>query len=340
MKKKGTINVLGILIVALLFTIAGVSGFGAWKMGIFSGEAMTTVAQTETAQDIAEVTKSGDVASIGVYVRDMANNDINTKLAVATYCIDNDGTFVIDGTSSSATAEITGKTSMGKTVTCYAFSSTIQTLTPVVVKVDEEYEHVLIDAYTLATSAQVNIYNDQYSTSDGINISGVGADATGTWQKLRIKNNDSDTFLPLGGIYMNIVTSSNISMIEMAGSATLHGMDHSSASFVESDLSTSVGTRKDNWDFVFEIDDDSTVAGNQALVLEENDYIESGSVAVTADGDGCSVSDDELVSMYAFTKGYFRAEKSSAVLFGHETDASSGAVISADLTGDTWYCVG
>lgn len=337
MNKKG--NVYALLIILLLAVAVGGGGFAMYKMGAFSGESQKVVTTTQTAQQVAQATKEGDVASIGVYVRDLSNNNIDTKLAVATYCIDNDGTMVIDGTSSSTSAEITGKTSMGKTITCYAFSSDYQTLEPSVVTVDEEYEHVLIDAYTLADSAQINIYNDQLQTGTGgaVNLTGVGADATGTWQKLRIKNNDSDSILPLGGIYFNTVTSSNVSGIDAEGSATLYGMDHSSAKFVESDLSTSVSTRKDNWDFVFEVDDDSSKSGNQPLLLEENDYVETGSVAVTADGDGCS-SAGELVSMYAFTKGYFRNTKSTGIGFGHETDASSASVVSADYTGDTWYC--
>lgn len=337
MNKKGS-QVIGVMIVALLAIAVLGGGFALWKTGAFSGETKQTVVTTQTAQQVAQATKEGDIATIGVYVRDLSNNNINTKLAVATYCQDNDGDFIIDGTTSSASSEITGKTSKGKTITCWAFSSDYQTMTPAVVTVDEDYEHVLIDAYTLADSAKIAVYNDQLSTGTGgaVNVTSVGADATGTMQKLRVTNNDSDSILPLGGIYFATVASSNISKIDISGSATLHGMSHASAQVVESDLASSVSTRKDNWDYVFELDDASE-AGNQALLLEENDYLETGTMSVTGDGDGCS-SAGELISSYGFTKGYYRATKSEAVLYGAETDASSASVISTDYTGDTFYC--
>ena len=293
----------------------------------------------QTAKDIAKETKSGDVASVGVYVRNLANDNVNTKIAVPIYCQDNTGGWVIDGTTSSTTAETTGKSTIGKTITCYAFNSTVQTMTPSVTVIDEEAEHIVIDAYVLTTGALMTFYDDSYTVAD-LGVSNVTLDSEGSesLQKLRIKNNASDEFLPLGGIYFSTVASANVTDVDITGSASLEGMDHSSAQIVQSSLSTSVSTRKDNWDYVFEIDDDSGKAGNQVLLMDENDYLDTGAVVVSStNSNGCDGA--EAVTPYLFTKGYFRESTGEGVGYGHESDAVSSAVISTDITDSSlFYC--
>lgn len=342
--KKGQ-AVIGVLIVALLLVAVIGGGFALYKMGAFSGEKQTTTQEkttnTETTKEIVKETKSGGVASIGVYVRDVGQKNTNTKVAVPVYCQDDAGIMVIDGDTSSTTAEITGKTSLNKQITCWAFNSTYQTKKPTVVTVDEEFKHVVIDTFNVPTSASITFYTDTLATGTGgaINVTGVGADLTGTLNKMRIKNNNTAKILPLQGVYFNIVTGSNISKIDVSGGATISGGDHSSTMLndVTGKIATSVSTRKDNWDYVFEFDDDAQASGNQALLLEEGDYVETGNVKVTGDGDGCS-SAGELVSSYGFTSGFYRLTKGTGVASGYETDASSASVISSDVTGDTFYC--
>ena len=332
MNKKANWIGVGLLIVGIL----GITMLGLYLTGVLTPQA-TVQQTTQTAQQVAQATKTGDVSSLGVYVRDISNNNINTKVAVPVYCQDDAGSFIIDGTSSSTTAEITGKTEIGRTVTCWAFNSTYQS-EPVTVKIDGESPHIVIDSYKVPTSAKLQFYDDTYTTGTGgaINMS-AGADATDTFQKMKFTNNNSDTMLPLGGFYFDIIESSNVSALDISGSASLSGMDKATTQIVESDLSTKVSARKTLWDFVFEIDDDSSQSGNQALLMEENDYLETGSVSVTADGDGCSGSAD-LISSYAFTKGYYRSNKEDSVKYGHETDATTSAVITSDITGETFYC--
>lgn len=334
--KKGNATGVAIVILLGILTLSIIGG------GVYFITTQGTSEETvggATVEQIAETTSSGDVALIKVYTRDLSNNNINTKVAVATYCQDDKGNFIIDGTSSSTTAEISGSTTRGRTITCWAFNSTYQTKTPAIVDVNEEVEHVVIDVYAVPTTAQISFYNDQYQTGSGgtINVTSVGASATGTLAKMRVKNNNTDKILPIGGVYFATVTGSNVSDIDLSGSATLSGFDHSSTMINPSDLSTSVSTRKDNWDYVFEIDDNSAESGNQALLIEENDYLESGSVKVKGDGDGCT-SAGELISSYGFTRGYYRATKDQSVKYGVETDADASAVITSDITGDTFYC--
>jgi hypothetical protein len=338
MKTKQANTLIGILLVVILLVALSGGAYISWKQGLFS-QTESAVGGSQQINQVIESSKSGQVATAGVYVRDVSNNNINTKIAVAVYCKDNSGTMVIDGTSSSTTAEITGKTSIGKTLTCWAFNSTVQTKEPIVTPINDEYTHIVIDAYLVPTTGKLSFYNDQLQTGTGgaINVTAVGASQTGTLQKIRFTQNNTDKILPLGGLYFATVASSNVSNVDISGSATLHGMSKSSTQIVKSELSTSVTSRKDNWDYVFELDDDSGKAGNQALLMEENDYLETGTVQVKGNGNGCT-SAGELISSYAFTKGYYRSTKAESVLYGAENDADSASVVSSDITGDTIYC--
>jgi len=324
-------------ILIILVAIAVVGGGAIWYSTRGDAAAQTAI---QTAADVAAVSKSGDVASIGVYVRDLSNNNVNTKVAVPVYCQGDDGSFIIDATSSSTTAEITGKTTVGTEITCWAFNSTVQS-EPVTITVDDEVEHILIDSYEVAISGHTQFYSDTFATGTGclVNIT-AGSDATGTISKMRYTNNNTDQWVPLGGFYFNIVEGSNVSEFDISGNAVLSGMDHASTQIVESDLAFKVSARKTLSEFTFEIDD-SSEAGNQVLLMEENDYLETGSVSGTADGDGCIAANaDDLIVAYAFTKGYYRSNKEDSIKYGAETDATQAAVISADMIGDTICCTG
>ncbi|MCK9370203.1 hypothetical protein M0R04_09885 [Candidatus Dojkabacteria bacterium] len=336
MKNKKGANGVGVALVVMLgimLVLMLVGGF--W---IATGGLSQSTVGGSTGEELNTAVSTGDVAQVKVYVRDLASNNVNDKLAVATYCQADDGAFIIDGTTSSASAEISGSTTRGKTVTCWAFSSTVQTKTAAIVTVDEEVEHVVIDAYTVATNGEMTFYDDQFNTANGglSNVT-IAADGSDSLSKMRFKNNNSDKILPLAGFYFNTPASTNISALDLSGSATLSGMDHSATRLIESDLSTKITARKDNWDYVFEIDDDASASGNQVLMLEENDYLETGAVVVESDV-GCDAVAANLVTGYAFTKGYYRATKDQSVAYGHETDASSASAITADITGSNFYC--
>jgi len=342
MNKKA--QVLGVIMVILLGVL--VATVILFATGVISLPEKAITPSVQTAQQVAQATKEGDVASLGVYVRDISNNDVNTKVAVATYCQDDTGSFIIDGTTSSTSAEITGKVTIGKVVTCWAFNSTYQTLEPVTITVNQEVEHIVIDTYAIPVgSVSMDYYDDTLTVADdGASNLTVASESSDSFSKLRLKNNNSDTILPVGGIYIDTIENTNISAIEMAGSATLSGFSdtlanvaHSSTLVVDSTLSTAVSDRKSKWDFVVEFDDDSSQAGNQVLLLEENDYVETGSITVSSDV-GCSAGTGSRMINYVFTKGYFRETKNSGVAYGHENDATSASVISTDLTGSTVYC--
>jgi hypothetical protein len=341
MKNKKGQNVWGVTVVSLLVVGILLMGFVTYTLLTKDTVAETIVQNEVQTEKLVQQSNAGDVAQIKVSVRDISANDVNTKVAVTVYCQSSSGEFIIDSTSSSATTEISGSTTRGDTVTCWAFNSTTQTKEPVVRKVDKEIEHIVIDTYQVSTSGHLQFYTDTYATGTGgtINVTGVVNTGTGTLAKLRYTNNNSNKWMPLGGFYFATVAGSNISKIDISGSASLSGVNHASTQIVQSTLGNQVSTRKDNWDYVFEIDD-SSEAGNQPVILEDNDYLESGTVKVTGQGTGCtaSASGGELVSPSSFSKGYYRSQKDQEVYFGSESDATSSSVISSDITGDTFYC--
>jgi len=330
MNTKNGSQLVGVLLVSLIAVLIVGGGIIAYKQGLFTSN--QGVGSSDTVQQVIDQSKAGAIATIGVYVRDISNENINTKVAVPVYCLDSSGTMVIDGTSSSASAEITGKTSVGKKLDCYAFNSTYQTKAPTVVTVDEEFEHVLIDVYRVPTNAKIQFYTDTFATGYLTANVTAPASSSGTLSKMRITNNNSDTILPLGGVYFDVPVNTNITDIDLSGSVTLSGFTNvNSASFSKSSLGTGVSARKELWDYVFEI------GGNNGLLVEENDYLESGAVSVKADADSC-LDAGETISVYAFTKGYFRSAVGNSIGLGHQSDASTPLVISADIQGDSIAC--
>ena len=330
-------------IIMVILGIALVAIMGVAVYGIFMKPTTESVVQTGIASQIGQATSQGDVAQIKVYVRDIAQDDVNTKKAVPIYCIDSEGQFVIDGTTSSTTAETSGSTTRGNTITCYAFNSTFQTLNPTVVNVDEEIEHIVIEGYTIATAGLYEFYDSTLTLANGgasnISISGEGSDS---YDKLKFKNNNTNQWLPLGGFYFNVITGTNVSDLDISGTATVKGKTHgASTSIVESDLATKVTARKDNWDYVFEIDDSEYSAtgnaGNNPIILEENDYLETRTVDVESTVGGVTGTESDIITARYFTKGYYRASKSQEIQYGHETDASASAVITADDNGGWFY---
>lgn len=336
MNKNGKqVNAMGVtMVVILLGILATVVLFGTNVLKLPVSESVVSQSTVQAGQ-IAEATKVGDVSSLGVQVRDISNNNQNTKVAVAVYCQDDTGAFIIDATTSSTSAEITGRTEIGRTVTCWAFNSTYQS-EPVVQKIDGESPHIVISAFRVPTNAKIQFYNDQYNTGYLTANVTVGASGTGTLQKMRFTNNNTDTIYPLGGFYLDVAEATNITVIDMAGGVILSGMDKTSSLLVDSSVSTGVSARKTKWEYVFEIDDDASESGNQALLLEENDYLETGSISVTGDGDGC-VTAGEDIAPYAFVRGYYRSA-TDGVKYGIETDSQTPAVIVSDSVGDILVC--
>ena len=345
--KKGSmaVNLLVVFVAIMVIAVITVSYF-------YIKTSQKAVPGTEEGQkqitDTAIALKTGDVASIGVYVVDTENNDPTTKVQVQVYCKEENGGWVISGTTSSTSAETTGKTTIGNKLDCYAVNSTYNTLDDISTNpnakyfsrvIDEENEHIVIQAYRSlgAGRGAITFYTDTLGTGTGgiVNVT-AGVNGMGTFQKMRFKNNGTDSSYNLGGFYFDKTENSNVSIIDISGSAVLSGMSHASTQVVKSSLGTKISARQTKWDYVFEIDDNPQVTGNQPLYMQENDYLDTGSVSVTANGNGCQVGAD-LISSFAFAKGYYKSITDN-VLFGYENDAVSPSVIGSDITGDTFDC--
>ena len=346
MNKKGA-NALTVLVVFLLsLIVVGGIIFGVYFAGL-AKQSGVGGAGAGTNQSLVQQVNAGDVAQIKVYVQDASAQNTQTKVAVPVYCLDSKGSMIIDGTTSSITSQISGSTTREETITCYAFNSTYQTVTPTVTKMSGEIENIVVNVFRVTTTGKLSFYTDTFATGLGkANVTSVGVSTTGTLQKLRYQNNNTNQWMPLGGFYFDKTVGSNISLIDVTGSATLFGADHASTSIVSSSLANKVTSRNDKWDYVFEINDPTVKmvgnSGNQPVILEGSDYLDSGSVKVTGNGNGVVATSvgGELVGTYAFAKGYFRSTVSNAILYGYQTDAPSASVITSDITGDGFYVNG
>jgi hypothetical protein len=314
--KKANALVTTIIVVAIIVAvvISGVTLFTVLsdrQSGIEPGKTQTEL--------IAEQTKSGDVAQIKVYARDLANDNQNTHVAATLYCVDDLGNFVIDGETGSSSARTTGSTTRGRKVSCYAADSTYQTLDENNVdntefdywdrEIDEEVELITIDAYTIAASSRMDLYTSTDNVvhrQHNITISTEGSDSYNT---MEFENNDTDKWYPLAGFYADVYTTSNISDVYAEGTAIVkNNPDISSVTLYNKQLSTSVGSRKETWDYTIVVDADSSKDGDQVLILEQNDYIETGSLVVETT-EGCSHADHNNVTMYSYIKGWYRTTR-------------------------------
>lgn len=347
--KSGKVTFQTILLTVLtIAVVGGIIGFFAIYSNVQNIQQTLPSSTTtkEVVNQITSGTKDGKVSNLGVYVYDLENNNKNTKVAVPVYCQDEKGNFVLDGIASSTTTLITGSTEIGRTITCWAFNATYQS-NPTLITITGESPIVNINAFrTLGAGyGHLQFYTDTLVTGTGgiVNVTAEGSSGSGTLNKLRFTINQSNNAYWLGGFYFDKIVGSNVSTIEIGEIASLQGnLGHASTTIVPSKLGTSVSSRTEQWNVIFEIDDNSAKEGNQPLLMHQNDYIESGSVKVIANGLGCNnvAGTTDLISSYAFQKGYFRsAVTNGGVKFGSETDATAPAVIgSGDVTGDTFYC--
>ncbi len=335
MKNKKGQALLWIIAIAVIVLVVAVIGFLVVQS---TGVTPAQVAGAGAVSSVIEETQTGKVAQIKVFVRDMAATDINTKKAVPVYCVDSKGNFIIDATSSSTTTQISGSTTRGETITCWAFNSTFQTLQPTVIPMDTELEQVLIDGYTVSIGADIEFFDSTLTkANNGSSNISIGAEGSDSYDKMKFKNNNTNQWIPLGGFYFNTITGSNVSNLDVSGGAVVKAKNHGSSTQVESStLGTAVTTRRDNWDYVFEIADTEYSAGGNSgsnpLILEGSDYIETRTVNLESSVGCIDATATDVINVYGFTKGYYRGTKSAEVLYGHETDASAAAVITADLT--------
>ena len=348
MNKKGAFNSV-LFVILVLFVIVGGSivGYEVVKYMRTTQEAVTVQIQEEEANGDVEKIKEGGISYVAVYVSDKAaaNEEANVKAPV--YCIDDLGSYVIDSTLSKTTQRITGQTNIGRTVTCYAFNGTFQSI-PVTFEITQDKRDFNIPGYTVSQSAFTQTYDSQLRTQTGnpsrsdkgmgtgggqnITLSAAG---TATIHKMRTTNNNTAKWLPIAGYYFNLQDNSTITEINIPETIELFSMDHAKSKLVTSSLSTAVSQRKRHWDVVYEFDDDPIAEGNQPLIMDEGDYLETGTIEVKTSA-GCG---GDTVAVFAFPKGYFKSRIEAKVKFGHETDGDNpGLILQQDWNGTAFKC--
>ena len=320
----------GVVLVIAVIVIGGAFIAVAVQQGWFKAAGVSEKITSETTQQVIEASKDGDAATVYVRVRDRSQKNVETQVASGLYVADETGKLIKTNTTTSATADTLVATSIGKTLTFYAYDGTYQMKDPngITIKVKSAKEDLDIDVFKLSNSISIEVYNEAGDSRKNLSVPTSGS---GTYVYARVKNNvtSGNGWIPLGGLYFAAPSGSNTTGIDLSGSATIRSGGHPSTNIVASGLGTGVTSRRDNWDYVFEMDDSSGEVGNQRLILEENDYFDTGTVEITANDIGCA---GEFITPYAFTKGIYWSQQGKGIGFGHETDASTPVVISPDLT--------
>lgn len=354
MKKKSNF---GIILSAIIITILLIAGgifallyFKVIKYELPKEEIKENITEKITENKTQPGLPLGTQSEISVLVRDNAASDPQTTMAVKTYCIDDQGEWILDGVVSSKTAPITGNTKTGRKVTCSAFNSTFQSI-PLTKEIDGTTASFDIQGYSVSFTAFSRFYDRIGNPTTlqgpcyplgnkscfGANIT-IASESSASFNKIRTTNNATNKWLPLGGWYFWVNRTSKFIDIDLSGSARLYGPDHETAQIIEdSQLTTQNSQRIKYWEFVAEIDDDPNTKGNQPVILEGNDYIETGPVLVKTSAACVAGADNGMV--FAFAKGYYRSTTESSVKFGHEKDDSSRSLIlRQDWNGSQFKC--
>jgi hypothetical protein len=263
------------------------------------------------ADDIAAALKTGDAASLRIYVTDEEAANTGTKVAAPIYCYDETGKFAdnADGTVSSTSSATQVNTVIGKTLTCQAINKTFYG-DKQVVPVKEDNVPVTLVAHRVCSSTGGTItYYDKNGANEA-NLT-LAANEESYFGKMEFRISSANCAYNLAGFYIDTVTGTNISNIDMSGTADVIGQKgHPDTNIVKG--KAKYERIKDVDDYVFEIDDNSAQEGNQPLMMHQYDYLNTGSVTVLADADGTSGVGDTMTT-YAFDKTSFRSYKVEAI---------------------------
>lgn len=263
-----------------------------------------------TSQTVTALT-TGDTSTPTFVVKDQESSNIGTSVSAPLYVRDvEDGMLTdCDGVATS-TSGTQCSTTRNTKLQFWAFNDTGATrafyaqLTPYKVN-GNTYDPMNYDLGNNAApsieawvrrsvgSMRIIMKNDDTgvsSTNSGLlNISASSAKTDTEISWIKIENNDTYSAFNLAKIFVDIKAApTNISDIDISGSASVSGQDISSVSIKKGSLLPNEKSRISGQDdFVFDVDSDSALAGNQPLLLEAADYIKTGIMSVTIKGTGC-----------------------------------------------------
>jgi hypothetical protein len=273
------------------------------------------------------VTGTGaEAASLGLRVLNAENE--NAQVASTAYCWKQDaagvqvGELVKDALTTSASADVTvGKINVGDNVCCVAFDSSYYGDTQCKV-IAAATDNMVLKVHGITSSLEVKL---KKGTTESISSTGamnqlnltLGVDETASFDYFTIKNNKTNSAFNLKSIVFDLVATTNISKIQIAG------LDESPTK-----IRSMQGTSEYRFDLPV------------AKMLSRYQEHTTGNVAVTANGNGCNGDTTELVNIYVKDEQKFKSVVSETIVSGIETDASTAANVGrTDPVDQLFYCL-
>jgi len=309
MVKQGVI--VGILVTILLVAILGIGG--VW----YQGYKQTVISEEQTAPGAVPNALIGKSSQLTVTCRDRSADNTETGANCPVYIQSPDGKYIATGTASITTGTdfTDGITVQELPYKVIAFNNTWLSKGFADKKIASQAETMDVDVYAL-TSGLSLVWFDEDGTAVSeartnlvtSNIT-LSANEDYTFDKLRIKNNQSNSMIALYGIYVNTDEGTNLSV--SIGDSKLSAQGSMPLASTSSDDLT--------WKFA------------ETQYLGEYDILEISSITYKGDGDGASIEEAPLTVVDA---NYFYSSIGEGVKFGPETDSTTptGTGITDEIT--------
>src|SRR3990167_5025796 len=291
--------------------------FGGMMYLNYSGqktqETIVTPSQIALTEQTITSSQTGDAATLKLIAYDMEASSKSTPVAVSAYVVDDAGNLVANGRATNAGAGASALsigTFRNTKLKVIAFNGTSVGWYPDINQyetgftMDTVSKDYTVNVYKITNELQVRL-KDKISSSTTvgtsctdtgcINATGASASSTSSNVEALVRNNGTYEAYNFGVVYFDVPVTSNISVIDIKGTATVANNPVSSVAVIDASLDAKeLLSIKNLNDFMFEIDADSSKAGEQPVMLEQSDEIDLGTIAITVNGNGCEVSGQEL----------------------------------------------
>lgn len=317
LRKKGAVGtnlILGGLFLVVVILACSVIYFGVQQQ--------TAVVEEEDkpVEDKSAERKAGEITVLKTWAVDkQANTETQIKVPAYFWLEDASGNFIswIGGTSgytlSATTTTSVSPVTIGTIVNGIAFNRSFYGEKQQK-EIKIEGEQMKLNSHTICNNGkgglEILLYDDQ--TNIDKNIS-VPASQSESYDYLRFKNNGTDCAYNLAGFMFDIVSASNISTIAMKSDA-----DYTSVS--KSNIA--IERKKDEDDFVFAL--------SSPVMLKEGEKWYSGTLTVTADGDGCSSTAGEPVDIRGFDEAKYVDRNGVGIKSGWEDNQDTPVDVGSD----------
>lgn len=326
MKGDNKIIIFGVvaLLVIVVVIFGGIYYNGAQQQTALEEQNRIELAKIE-AQKAGQVVAPSEVGKIGLFKVNTYNrqaDNANTLVAITSGLYVWDlitGAFIADGVTTSTSARTSVSGTQGKTYKSLAYT-TGSYYGDIKEKPLGEFTDLDLDVHASCNTILVKSYDT--SLANGKNLTGIGANGEGYFEKFKIKNNNTNCAYNFAGLYFDTIVTSNISKI------TVEEGKHPFYNKATDGNPIAIERVKELDDFVWMVDADSVKTGYQPVFLQEYDEFDTGNVVVKADGDGCVGNLDE-VDVYSFDKASVRSNVIGGTIL--ENVVEDDAVTPADV---------